>query len=406
LSAEILFDAAIFDLDGTLVATETFWVAAAAAGAQRAFAELGIARELPSRAQWLSMVGLPIERAFDAVFPDLNADQRRAVMARCVEAEEAALQAGGAAPMPGALETLDLLRARGLKIGIASNCGTSYLEAMLDALALRGRIDAARCLESPGMRTKADMVADLLATFGTRAAVMVGDRAPDAEAARANAIPMVHVASALAPEGEKVECEAAIEHLGELPRVLGGRARWIESALDGLGCFDGSQRIRTLGITGRPAAGKSLFARDAARVLAMRGRASRVLTLDDFLLPGARDAARACGPSDDHLARAFDLDGLIGAVRDASADGSPRGAVVVVDGPFLIDPRLRAWLDRVVYLDAPEAAILARALARDGEAGLVRARREFLPAHVEHEAAHPPRERADLVLAAANPLGG
>src|SRR6187402_3745057 len=102
----LLFDAVIFDLDGTLVSTELFWVEAARAGARRAFAELGLARELPAAEDWLSMVGMPLARGFELVFPDLPAEARDLVRARCVEEEERALRAGSATLMPGAREVL------------------------------------------------------------------------------------------------------------------------------------------------------------------------------------------------------------------------------------------------------------------------------------------------------------
>src|SRR5690349_20809984 len=80
-----LFDAVLFDLDGTLVATDRFWVDAARAGARRAFEELGLERAMPTAAEWMGMVGLPLEQAFDALFTDLDPKARAHVFARCVQ---------------------------------------------------------------------------------------------------------------------------------------------------------------------------------------------------------------------------------------------------------------------------------------------------------------------------------
>ncbi len=277
------FDAVLFDLDGTLVATDRFWVRAANLGAARALAELGLARALPSEEQWMGMVGLPIERAFDDVFGDLPPEARAVLLQRCLEAEQEALRAGGAALLPGVLETLTALRGRGVRLAIASNCGRTYLDAMLTRLPLGELVHEARCLDSAGVATKADMLADVLEVFGTRSAVMVGDRGADAQAGHANGLPCVHLADGFAPAGETVACEATLDGLGGLIQRLEGRTRWIEGVLADLGALSPGPPT-SIGVTGRRAAGKTLFARDAGRILAARG--SPTAMLDD---PGPED---------------------------------------------------------------------------------------------------------------------
>lgn len=414
---QLLFDAVIFDLDGTLVATERFWIAAANKGAQRAFAELRLSRAMPSPAEWLSMVGLPLDRGFELVFADLTAAQRARVMELCVEEEHAALRAGGAAPMPGAFETLAELRARGIRLGIASNCSQSYLTSMLDDLGLRTFVDEARCLESRGIRTKTDMLADLLATFGTRSAVMVGDRAGDAHAAHANGLPHVHLKSGLAPRHESVQAEAQIGALLELAPRLGRRASWIEGALRAVGATDAQTFPPTLGITGRTASGKTLFARDAARVLADLGRAAAVVATDRFLRSPGDPSGALGGESDDPL-RVFDLETLATAVlaprarREATHAGPwgpavPPGSVLLLEGPFLADPRVRGQLDRLVHLEVDDELLATRLEARERASPSTGPSRDRLR-HLERafEARFPPRAHADLVLAADNVLGG
>ncbi len=422
----ILFDAVVFDLDGTLVATDRFWVEAARAGARRAFAELGIERELPTGAEWMSLVGLPLADGFAQLFADLEPTARAHVMRRCVEEEESALRAGQAALLPGVPEVLAELAGRGLQLGIASNCGRDYLRTMLVELGLERWVREARCLDTPGMRSKSAMVGDLLETFGTRAAVMVGDRQGDRDAAWSNGLPHVHSTRGFAQLGEDLACEAVIEDMGELPALLERRARWIEGALGTLG-FLGGGAPRSLGVAGHSGSGKTLFARDAARLLRRSGRGAVVVALEQFLKPDARDAdlaATSFWPRErplDHLQLSFDAYELVEAVLEPHASGRAvdhrreglhvvvrPDEVLVLEGLYLLHPLLRARLDRVVHLEVDDNVCLRRIAGRDARAGaeaLMRVRRHSLPVQRAFDAEVDPARSADLVLPGDNVLG-
>lgn len=252
------FDAVLFDLDGTLVATDRFWPDAARAGAIRAFSELGISRALPSQAEWMDLVGKPLEEGFDLLFADLDPEARSLVLSRCVEVEHAMLAEGRAGYLPGVMATLGALREEGVRTGIASNCSQDYLTAMMDGLGLARWIEEGRCLDSRGISDKADMIEDLLLTFGTRRAVFVGDRRGDRDAAWANGLPHVHLARGYAAVGEEVEAEGLIEGMDALLPRLGRRSTWVQElvaahAPPGGGC---------LGLTGGPGSGKTLLAEE------------------------------------------------------------------------------------------------------------------------------------------------
>ncbi len=426
----IPFDAVLFDLDGTLLATDRFWIPAARVGARRAFAELGLERELPTAQEWMALVGLLLDKGFAELFADLEPEQRELVQARCVEEEHFALAAGKAALLPGVRDVLEELRELGVPMGIASNCSQAYLDAAMVDMGLQEFIGEGRCLHSPGIRSKADMIEDLLLSFGTRSAVMVGDRRGDCDAAHANALPHVHLLGGFAPAGELVEAEAEIRDFLELLPRLRGRARWIESALEALGLAGEVGGPRSLGITGRSGSGKSLFARDAAVLQRASEREVALVCLDDFLRPDAPalggESAHGLG-AHEHLGRAFDVEALCGEVLEPVSAGrglsverrgrsgevrrielSP-GGTLLLEGLFLLHPRLRAQLDRVLYLDVPEELCLRRVAARElplgGQEELDRTRRLYLPAQAEFEAVFSPEARADLLLDASNPLG-
>ena len=219
-SREFPFEAVLFDLDGTLVATDRFWVPAARVGAKRAFAELGLERAIPTPEEWMGLVGLPLAEGFDTLFKDLSPKERHVILDRCVEEEHFALDAGRAALLPGAKEVLKELRDRGVRTGIASNCSQRYLDAAMEGMGLSQWVEEGRCLDSPGIRNKAAMLSDLLTTFDTQSAVMVGDRQGDFVAAKANSLPFVLCENGFRQDWERFECEGRIPDLLELIPLL------------------------------------------------------------------------------------------------------------------------------------------------------------------------------------------
>jgi len=279
------FDAVLFDLDGTLVATDSFWPDVARVATLRVFRERGISRPVPGAAEWMAMVGLPLEQAFEATFGDLDGASRAALLVACADAGHAQLDRHGATLLAGVEEALSELSARGVRLGIASNCAPEYLELMLTRAGLERWIEEGRCLASPGVRDKADMVEDLLHTFGTRSAVMVGDRAGDRDAAWANGLPHVHVPRGYCGGGDDgLEAEAVLSGMEELVPACMARAEALALCRERL---VGSRRIV---VTGLPFAGRSRFAMELSASLAeTESSAAEVIEVE----PAAAGAALA-----------------------------------------------------------------------------------------------------------------
>ena len=371
--------AVIFDLDGTLVATDRFWPDAARAGALRAFEELGLEQHPPEPEVWMAMVGQPLEEAFVAAFPDLTEAQRQVLLERCVEEEHRLLDEGRAGLLPGVTATLQALRADGVRIGVASNCSGAYLEQMMRGLGLAAWVEEPRCLDSPGIRDKSDMVEDLLLTFGTRHAVMVGDRSSDRDAAWANGIPHVHLARGYALASEEVEAEGCISGMDALVPLLEERARRVRALAAAL---EVPRRAARVLVTGAPFTGCRDLAQDLAAALAAAGgRPVEVLDGSGWLRRDAEPAA-AGEPPLAALGRALDLPAADAALGAPLAAGQVR----VVACPLGLHPALLTAADRVVWV-AAEAGVRMRRGA--GEVG----RQQGLP-------------RLEALLAASEPLGG
>jgi HAD superfamily hydrolase (TIGR01549 family) len=181
----------LFDIDGTLLATDAFWLDVGRRGVRTVYSRHGIERPLPADRLFLEAIGKPMTEFWEHVLPRELHHLGDEIEAECEELEETAFLAGKGAFYPGARALLDDLRADGVRIGVASNCSRRYLESFLTSFRLEQVVDEARCAESPGIRSKADMIAEILENFGTRNAIMIGDRESDREAAAANRIPFV-----------------------------------------------------------------------------------------------------------------------------------------------------------------------------------------------------------------------
>lgn len=181
----------VFDVDGTLQDTCRWWPKVLRRGLARFAAARGFAVVPPTDDAACAVIGrrdaevwspfLPVDRS--ALWPDLRA------LVVPMEAEE--IRGPLDYAFPGVRALLGALRHAGISTAVASNCRRTYFEAVRHGLGLAFLTDWQYCLDSPGIACKADMVGAALAAAGTRAAVMVGDRESDLEAARAHGLPFV-----------------------------------------------------------------------------------------------------------------------------------------------------------------------------------------------------------------------
>jgi phosphoglycolate phosphatase len=224
-----------FDLDGTLVDTAPDLVGTLnLLLKEEGVAPLGLdaARPFIGRgARWL------IERGFSAAGAPLDEAQVPALFDRFI-ARYLARIADESRPFPGVVAALDRMLDAGALLAVCTNKRTDLSVALLDALDLSRRFAAvigadAAPASKPDPRHLTTAIA---AAGGTVArAIMVGDAATDAGAARAAGTPLVLVsfgyteipAAELAPD-------VLIHHFDELPAACAGLLRACEPSGAGL----------------------------------------------------------------------------------------------------------------------------------------------------------------------------
>ena len=192
--AAALAGAAIaFDLDGTLVDTAhdligtLNWLLA-----EEGLAPLSLAEARPfigRGARWM------IERGFQAAEAPLPAERIQPLFDRFITRYEAHI-ADESRPFPGCVEALEALKAEGAKLCVCTNKLTGLSTRLLDALDLTRLFDAVIGADAT-FAVKPDPLhlRTAISALGAspERAIMVGDAATDAGAARATNVPLILV---------------------------------------------------------------------------------------------------------------------------------------------------------------------------------------------------------------------
>ena len=172
----------VFDLDGTLNKTEIFSIPAH----RRLLKELEI--DGKTDADIIGFYGTVGSEYIRTFLPDADEETRRLYL-KTVDRYEKELMQQLHDTYPGSPEALTELKRLGYRTAVCSNAYISYIDFTLRALGLRDQIDEIQPLIR-GMH-KEQTLRLLLKKLDPAAAVMVGDRRFDLEAARANQIPFI-----------------------------------------------------------------------------------------------------------------------------------------------------------------------------------------------------------------------
>ena len=181
----------VFDVDGTLHDTFRWWTPVIRAGVAR-FAELhGLELPLPAAREAEAVVGMRDAGVWAPFLPEPHKHRWQELRAVVLPMEVEEISRGVDYLFAGVRTLLPHLRSIGVKVALASNCRRTYMGAMVNGQGLGQLSDWQFCLDSEGVQCKTDMLRRAQEVSGARRVVMVGDREPDHEAARALGWPFV-----------------------------------------------------------------------------------------------------------------------------------------------------------------------------------------------------------------------
>lgn len=398
----------IFDLDGTLFASDTVWVEAI----QKAQQELGFQvsdseaitsnfKESP-RKVIASLAGVHDDKLIDRLFE------------RIMQIGEPQISKKGKL-YDGVEEMLAQLRVMGYPLALCTNGSAEYAEHILATFGLRALFE--HVVSTREANSKERQVANLARNYPS--AVVVGDRDFDFRAAQANKLPSIGAAYGFGGDEVKLATFVAERASDILTYVmLADIFAAIEEKIR-------SKPARLIGVNGVDTSGKTVFASELAAFLSVRGYKAALVGLDDFHNPrGIRNQGR--DPIQSYFDNAFNLELLERellepisraqsidtqlTLLDVETDEFTNrrhyridpDTIVILEGVLLFRAPLERYFDLRVFLDVPFDEVLMRANQRDvprfGPGFLERYRTRYIPLQKRYLAEHTPRERSDIVI--------
>lgn len=216
-------DLLIFDFDGVLCRAESFTPDAIRAGLRRFGEQVGVPIAVPDEATLLATLGYPSHQTYPPLLPESVRARWSEMHGFTLDAMEERIRALGPACLyDGVADLLDALVADGRKLALASNSSARYQQVHTEVHRLEHWFAHLWHAQAPGIGSKADMVARILAAEpGARQPVFIGDRLSDRNAAAAHGVPFVACSYGFGCAAEWEGAVAVVGSVAELGAWLG-----------------------------------------------------------------------------------------------------------------------------------------------------------------------------------------
>ncbi|PPA70692.1 HAD family hydrolase [Jeotgalibacillus proteolyticus] len=212
----------LFDLDGTLVDSTDYMTKAI----HLSIEDMQHIEE-PSADLVRSAFGLTGADFWEKVVPQASMQERNIIRSRR-STFLYQLVKGNDILFPGVRETLAVLKEQGHTLSTASNCGTNYLDMVLDTQEIRHYFSSPICLGSINGEKKADILTSHFETFPKEDVYMVGDRSSDIEAANAHGVPAVICQYGFGTEEEWGKADFRIDAIADIVQLVNKQRRSAE----------------------------------------------------------------------------------------------------------------------------------------------------------------------------------
>lgn len=201
----------IFDMDGTL------WDSAAqvAKSWSQVVAEQYSPEKVITEKDLQSVMGLTMDKLAQALFPELQEQQRMELLEACCQTENEYLRKNGGSLYPDVEETLKILQKK-YPLYIVSNCQSGYIEAFLEYYRFEDYFQDIECFGNNGLK-KGENIRKVVERNALEDAVYVGDIQGDFDASAEAGIKFIHAAYGFGNIRQQV---ASIQKFSELPQII------------------------------------------------------------------------------------------------------------------------------------------------------------------------------------------
>lgn len=208
------FDSIILDVDGTIWNTTGIVADAWNLAFDKFFPQVPHVTAEILKGQF----GKPMDVIADNLFPMLSKDEKKLLMEKCCEMEQAALMENTKdIAYDGVIETIKKL-SRKIPVFIVSNCQSGYIEVVMEKNGIAEYIKDFECFGNTGL-LKDQNIRLIIERNNLKAAAYVGDTQGDYEACKKADVPFIWAAYGFGrPEDDKYF--AKLEEFDQLESLL------------------------------------------------------------------------------------------------------------------------------------------------------------------------------------------
>lgn len=214
-----MFEALIFDMDGTLFQTDKILEISL----EDAFAYLRSInewdKEIPLET-FREIMGAPLPRIWETLLPEHSMEVREQLDAYFLKCLVKNISSGKGALYANVEEVFTYLKEQNCSIYIASNGLIEYLKAIVSYYQLDNWVTETFSIQQINSLNKSDLVQSIAQKYNITNAAVVGDRLSDFNAAKDNGFVAIGCRFDFAKEDELAQADIIIEKLIELKAIV------------------------------------------------------------------------------------------------------------------------------------------------------------------------------------------